>query len=244
MRRIGYGLRQFIDFILPPQNLLAYDEASQSGPHWQDIKFLDEPCCYACGFPFDYEAQTESLCAHCLASPPQYDRARAAFVYDDISRAFVLNFKHGGRTDKVEIFAAQMQRAGRRLLNDANVIMPVPLHRSRLRQRRYNQAAILARRISQGTNIAFDPDSLLRKSPTPSQGGKSAAARRQNVKGAFTVAEKRREKIRHQNIILVDDVMTTGATLNACAKVLKRAGAARVDAICLARVVHPLNLPK
>ena len=116
-----------------------------------------------------------------------------------------------------------------------------PLHRARLRQRRYNQAAILARRMSKITDIPFDPDSLLRKIHTSSQGGKTAAARRRNVKGAFIIPEKQRGKIKGQNIILIDDVMTTGATLNACAIVLKQAGAARVDAICLARVVHPMK---
>ncbi len=232
-----------LDWILPPQSLLSIDPDSDGTPLWHEVKFIDEPCCEACGFPFEYSAQAEVLCLRCSAFRPAYNRARSAFVYDDASRDLVLGFKHGGRTDGVALFTAQMSRAGRKLLNETDIIIPVPLHNSRLRRRKYNQAAILARRLAKSQGLQLDTDSLLRRRKTDSQGGKSASGRRRNVQGAFTVPDNRREQIDGKTILLIDDVMTTGATLNACAKTLKRAGAAQVEALCLARVVRAANLP-
>lgn len=153
----------------------------------------------------------------------------------------VLAFKHGGHTDRLATFAAQMHRAGRTALAHADVIIPVPLHRTRLMKRRYNQSALLARALSKRCGIPMDVQCLLRGRRTPSQGGLSAQGRRRNVQGAFTVADA--DRVAGQRIVLIDDVMTTGATLNACARSLKRAGATRVDAVCLARVVKPLSAP-
>lgn len=241
--RIGRSASRAVDLILPPQDLMSLEQDKETKSLWQDIRFLDEPCCEACGFPFDYAALAMSLCLRCTNFRPAYHRARAAMVYDDASRDLILSFKHGGRTDGLRLFTAQMARAGRKLLEDADIIIPVPLHPTRLRKRRYNQATILGRALSKYSAIPFEADSLFRARRTDSQGGKSAAGRRRNVRGAFDVPERRRAHIQDKRILLIDDVMTTGATLEACAKALLRAGALQVDALCLARVVRAAKLP-
>lgn len=209
------------------------------------LTFLDDPCCASCGYPFNHQVSGISAfdlqCARCLAHRPAFATARAALQYDDASRKLVLSFKHGGHTDRLNTFAAQMHRAGRTALAHADLIIPVPLHRTRLLKRRFNQSALLARALSTRCDVPMDAHCLLRAKRTPSQGGLSAKGRHRNVQGAFTVQNP--EAIIGKRLVLIDDVMTTGATLGACARTLKRAGAARVDAICLARVVKPLVAP-
>ena len=225
--------RLVLDTVLPP---------TDDSEIFAALTFLDEPCCACCGYPFEHQlaglgGAQELHCASCLAYPPAYHSARAALRYDDASRPLVLAFKHGGRTDRLASFAAQMQRAGRVALGAADQLVPVPLHRSRLIRRRYNQSALLARALSRrtGTPVA---QPIIRTRRTRSQGELSAVGRRRNVGGAFAVPDP--EAVSGRHLVLIDDVMTTGATLNACARTLKRAGAARVDALCLARVVRPL----
>jgi len=232
-----------LDTVLPPQTLLALDDDPISKRFWQDVAFLDEPCCQICGYPFEYETPLIALCAACSSVKPKYTSARAAMVYDDGSRALVLSFKHGGRTEGLAMFAAQMRRAGRRALESADFIVPVPLHNGRLVKRRYNQSALLGRALAKISTPSFAPDMLMRVKATSSQGGKSMAARRRNVQGAFDIRPKAAAKIKGASIVLVDDVMTTGATLEACAQALFRAGAVDVNGLCLARVVRPAKLP-
>jgi len=230
-----------IDTILPPQALLGLEGDPMAKRMWQDVTFLDAPWCDACGFPFEYTVQGGSLCARCSVKRPAFDHARAAMAYDDGSRALVLSFKHGGRTEGLSSFAAQMRRAGRDFLPNADLLVPVPLHPSRLIRRRYNQAVLLARALSKITAARFAPDILYRNRRTESQGAFNARARVENVRGAFSV--RRPDFITGKHIILIDDVLTTGATLESCARSLKRAGAAQVDGICLARVAKAAALP-
>lgn len=229
-----------VDLTLPPQTLFRPGRSEidlGAAQSWSDVNFLDEPCCACCGFPFDFDEGPQALCGRCSAKPPAYDRCRAAFAYDTASRALVLRFKHGGQTEGLSMFAAQMARAGRALLSGADGVMPVPLHFRRRVKRRYNQSTLLARALARRTHLPLLTDDLMRRRATPSQGGQTAAGRRKNVSGAFALRPTAAVKGKH--IILVDDVMTTGATLEACARTLKRGGAARVDALVLSRVVKP-----
>lgn len=240
-RRIKAGGEAIIDTLLPPQNLLGLEADPIAKRMWADVTFLDAPWCEACGFPFEYAVQGGSLCARCSVRRPDYDRARAPMAYDDGSRALILSFKHGGRTEGLTSFAAQMRRAGRDMLTDAEFLIPVPLHPTRLVKRRYNQATLLARALAKICPAEFAPDILFRTRRTDSQGGFNARARVENVRGAFSV--KQPETIKGRKLVLIDDVLTTGATLEACARSLKQAGAARVDGICLARVAKAAALP-
>jgi len=205
------------------------------GPCWAGLTFITEPQCARCGYPFEYALPGESLCAACHARLPAYDRAISALAYDDASRELILAFKRGDRTALAGPLGWLTARAGTDLLAGADLLLPVPLHPRRLFARRFNQAALLARAIARASGRPWSPDRLRRRKNTPSQGGLSRRQRLENMRGAFAV----RGRLDGMRILLIDDVMTTGATAEACAKVLRRAGAAWVGVLTLARVVTP-----
>jgi ComF family protein len=221
-----------LDALLPPRCLACGGPVDRSGglcaACWERIHFVAPPYCARCGFPFAFDLGSEALCGACSRDPPAFERVR-----------LVLGFKHGDRTEGAATFAAWLARAGRELLAEADLLTPVPLHRFRLFARRYNQAALLCRELGRSTGLPVMPDLLTRRRNTPPQGRLSAAARRRNVAGAFVVAPARRGVLGGRRVLLVDDVMTTGATISACARVLLRAGAAAVDVLVLTRVVRP-----
>jgi len=178
-------------------------------------------------------------CGACIADPPRFDRARAAMRYDDAARGLVLQFKHADATHAAPGYAKWMARAGADLIAGCDLIAPVPLHRWRLLWRRYNQSALLAQALGRASGKPVLPDLLIRRRATPSQGRLGRNQRFQNVAGAFALRPVHAGKLQGLRVLLVDDVMTTGATVAECAKVLKRAGAASVDVLTLARVVRP-----
>ncbi|OYU76637.1 MAG: amidophosphoribosyltransferase [Alphaproteobacteria bacterium PA3] len=229
------------DLIWPPRSLLSDARVDCLGTMeadlWRALDFLYGPGCERCGFPIHEATGPDILCPICLAQPPLYNRARAALAYDDLSKPLVLNLKHGGRKDGLRAFAAWMLEAAP-FVTEADQILPVPLHWSRLWQRGYNQAGWLAQALAQRVARPFNPLLLQRKRATPSQNGLSASGRKRNVTGAFQVSQP----VAGRSIVLVDDVMTTGATLQACTAALLRAGAVRVDCVALARVVRPTKL--
>lgn len=237
-------MRAVADLIWPPVSPLGGAPVADPGlldaAHWEAVDFLDAPLCQTCGFPFAYDSG-ESVCGPCAARPLSLACIRAVFAYNDASRKLVLDFKHGGRTDVLRQFARWMARAGRDAVEAADLILPVPLHRSRLFSRRYNQSALLGLALARQLGIGFDAGILYRTRATPTQGGKSAKGRKRNVAGAFKVRKEARNRMTGLSLVLVDDVMTTGATLDACARALLRAGAAQVNAVALSRVVRPSN---
>ncbi len=180
------------------------------------------------------------LCGPCLRHIPPYDRARAALIYDDGSRDYVLRYKHGDRTDLTPLLARWMWQAGQDYWENASLLVPVPLHRSRLLMRRYNQSGLLAAALARQTGIEFAPDLIMRKRKTRSLAGLGRASRQREVEGAFKVTDRRAHQYRLKgaSVVLVDDVLTTGATAAACARALKRAGAMQVDLITIARVIR------
>jgi ComF family protein len=234
--RVRALLRGTLDLVFPPQ---AIDGGSAlagglSATAWSRIQFLDGPVCDGCGAPFEYDIG--SRCAACLAKPRAFDAARAACLYDETSRDPILKLKHADRLDLAPLFARWLSRAAAPLIEGADAIAPVPLHPARLLSRRYNQAAEIARPLSRLTGVAYLPDALVRRRATETQGGKSGAGRRRNVAGAFEVPPRRAAQVAGKRILLVDDVMTTGATAEGCARALKAAGAVRVDVAVVARV--------
>jgi ComF family protein len=243
-RRAG---RALLDLVLPPLCLKCKEPVAEPqsvcATCWNELRFLSPPHCAQCGLPFPHALGEGVKCGACIARPPPFARARAALAYDDASRDLILSFKHGDRLEAVPLFARWINAAARDVLAEANVLMPVPLHWRRLASRRYNQAAVLAHALSKLTGVPVEATALRRTRATPSQGEMpSVRARTKNVVRAFAVAEKTKRAVAAQKIVLVDDVLTTGATVSACTKTLLRAGAASVSVITLARVVRPLKL--
>jgi ComF family protein len=211
---------------------------------WPKIRFITEPLCAACGMPFEIEATVGSVCPVCASSERPFGRARAAIAYDDGSREFILAFKHGDRTDAARVFAPWMAQAGRDVLADVDLLVPVPLHWTRLFMRRYNQAALLAQAVGRLADVRVAPDLLVRRKRTPSLAHAGAIERARTVSGAFAVPPKRRHAAEGRRILLIDDVFTTGATIGACARALTRSGARSVDVLTLARVLRPTHLDR
>lgn len=204
---------------------------------WSDLTFIGHPQCACCGLPLPDAFDEETLCGDCWRAKPPFDRARAACVYDDASRKLILPFKHADRTDLLPTLINLMQKSVTPLVTEADIVAPVPLHWTRLLSRRYNQSALISNKLAKIGHVQSIPDLVVRKKRTPSQGGRSRTGRRRNVKGVFRVHARYRSRLRDRCVLLVDDVMTTGATASEVSRVLLRAGAGRVDVITFARAV-------
>jgi len=246
MKALTHAGRRVLDALLPPRCLgcgtIVDDPGTLCLPCWSKTQFIAAPHCDRCGLPFELAEDAAGpvvTCAACIADPPRFDRARSAMRYDDQARGLVLKFKHADATHAAPGYAKWMLRAGAAMIEDGDLIAPVPLHRWRLLWRRYNQAALLAHAIGRAAEKPVIADLLVRRRATPSQGRMGRGQRFQNVAGAFAVKPAYADRIKGQRVLLIDDVMTTGATVEECAKVLKRAGAAGVDVLTLARVVRP-----
>ena len=233
-------IRPIVDFALPPR--CPGCGAITEEPHrfcigcWSQLVFLGEPCCAICALPFEYDAGAGSLCGGCSAERPRFDRLRAAVAYGDIPRAVALKLKYGGRPGVAETMARFMVRH----LDGAEgaLLAPVPLHRWRIWRRGYNQAALIASALARQTGLEAKLDLIERVRATPPLKGMNARQRRDALRGAFKIAPRHKELVHGRTIVLVDDVFTSGATANGCARMLKRAGAGEVRVIAWARVVR------
>lgn len=227
------------DLILPHH---AFDTGSRAASPgltaagWSKIAFLEAPVCDGCGLPFDYDMGEGVRCAACEARPKAFGKARAACLYDEHSRDLILQFKHADRLDLARLFSLWLGRAAAELIEEADAIVPVPMHPLRLIRRRYNQAAEIARPIAKRSGLPYWPGALKRRRAGESQAGKSGSGRRRNVQGAYTCSAGCERRIEGKRILLIDDVLTTGATAEACARALTRAGAAAVYVAVIARV--------
>jgi ComF family protein len=230
----------FVDLVFPPRCMACVTPTD--APHglcpacWRDTIFIAGSACARCGVPLTGETAEGDVCEGCRRHPPAWDRGAAAVVYDGVARRVVLALKHGDRLDTVGPLAAWMAAAGPRLLAEADLIAPTPLHWRRLLSRRYNQSAELAKRLGRIAGRPVVVDLLTRTRATRPQEGMDRAARAANQAGAFAVSRRRQAAVEGRAVLLVDDVLTSGATLSACADCLRAAGAARVDVLALARV--------
>ncbi len=245
-RRLPHALtrggRFLLDAILPLRcygcGQIVPAQSSLCSACWSGLTFLGEPCCACCGLPFPFDQGKGALCPACIAEPPSFDAARAALLYDAASRPLILAYKHGDRTEAALPFARWMQVAGWSFLEEAELILPVPLHRWRLFRRRYNQSALLAQALARESGVPLALDLLRRVKATPSQGRRSRAARRRNVAGAFALSPAAASLVEGRHVLLIDDVMTSGATLDEASKVLRRARPKKITVLTLARVLR------
>lgn len=244
-RPLRAASRACLDFLLPPSCPVCLAEIAQPGglcpTCFAATTFVTEPCCCVCGVPFISagEGGPVRVCRSCAVLRPPFSRARAALRYDAQARRLILPLKHGDRTELARTLAPMMARAGAALLADADVLVPVPLHRTRLRARRYNQAGLLAQAVGRLAGKPVVMDALLRGRRTTPLGKLNAHARQAELEGAIGVRPGRETRIENRRILLVDDVLTSGATASACANALLDGGAAAVDVLAAARVPDP-----
>jgi ComF family protein len=234
-------LNHALDLFFPPQCLhceaLVPTHGTLCLTCWQQVQFIADPICLCCGHPFDYALGDGALCGNCLRDKPPYARARSMFRYDDTSRVLVLKLKYQDQLHLAGIYGTWLAKAGREIIIGSDFIVPVPLYYWRFVGRRYNQAALLAHALGKECGLPVIPDALLRMRATESQSGLTHSQRHTNVKGAFDANSNHAPAIKGKNILLVDDVMTTGATLSECTRCLLNNGVLSVNVLTLARTV-------
>lgn len=239
-RVLGGVLRGIGDVVVPARcpgcAAIVRDDGQYCASCWAGLRFITAPQCATCGVPFAFDIGADARCGDCLRAPPRFASARAAFIYDGTARTVLLAFKNRDRGQLARIMAPPMARAGEAVLSGDALVVPVPLHRWRLLQRGYNQAALLAQHIARLRGLELSVDALERVRASPRSRGMGRIGRAANVRGVFRVA--RPQMVRGRTVVLIDDVLTTGATANACARLLLRHGARRVHIVTWARVVR------
>ncbi|WP_052161299.1 ComF family protein [Hoeflea sp. BAL378] len=206
---------------------------------WETVRFIERPYCEITGLPFSHDRGEGLVSPEAIANPPLYHRARAAVFHDGVARKLVHGLKYSDRADLAAMMAAWMVRAGRDVIDDSDVIVAVPLHRHRLFTRRYNQSAELARALAVRTGKPFLAGALRRVRATRQQVGLGLRARQDNVRGAFALPPAQAQRMLGLKVLLVDDVFTTGSTVEAATRALLRGGARQVDVLTFARVASP-----
>lgn len=242
-----------IEWLLPARCPLTGKPVERQGmvaaEAWTRLRFVADPQCHTCGIPLSFsdsaspdvapetENRDEVRCTECLINPPPFRRARSALVYDDNSRQMILGFKHGDQTYAVKTFTPWLMRAGAGYWPATPLLVPVPLHRWRLLRRRYNQAALLTQALGRELGLTSIPDALLRVRATVAQGHMKRSERAHNVRKAFIANPRHVSSLSGRHIVLVDDVLTTGATVRECTAALLAAGAREVSVLTIARTV-------
>lgn len=236
------GMQRALSLVYPDQCLLCPELVERSGglcpACWRDMPFLRGLVCDACGLPLPGVGEGDAgvLCDDCLTLTRPWVRGRAALAYRDAGRRLILMLKHGDRPDLARPASVWLEAAGRNMFTPETVLVPIPIHWSRLVRRRYNQSAELTRALSRRTGLAHCPDALARGRKTPVQDGLTADGRFLNVAGSMGAHPKRAQMLRGRDVCLVDDVMTSGATLAVAAEACLEAGARQVCVLALARV--------
>jgi len=241
-----HAARLALDIALPTLCISCREPVDGEGlcaACWTKLSFIAPPYCPRLGIPFVYDPGPGLLSMEAIAAPPAYTRARAAVRYDEVARTLVHALKYQDRTDLAPPMGRWMARAGRELLAEADMLVPVPLHWRRGWSRRYNQSGALAHAIQGGSGVKLRGDVLRRIRATEQQVGLSRPQRASNVQGAFKVADEAQSEVKGRRVIVIDDVLTSGATVDACARALLRAKAAQVDVLVFARVVDSPRPP-
>jgi ComF family protein len=242
MKKIKNIFRFILDVLLPPRCFVCrktvYKENGLCSECFSQFHFLSNQCCPICGRPYTFPVENSKrlVCVKCLKNPPKLKRLKAVFAYDDFSKSIILSFKHGDRTDIAPYFGKLLYQYGKEILSECDYIIPVPLHWSRLLKRKYNQSSLIAKELEKISGKKCLYNNLKRIKQTPSQGHKTKKERFQNIKNALKVSNP--EPIKGKTIVLIDDVYTTGATLNECARVLLASGAKSVMGLVVARVCY------
>ena len=233
--------KRLLNLLFPPQCLACDALVPEHGtlclPCWQGVEFITDPACARCGYPFDFSIGNDMLCAQCLETPPSFGQARSAFRYNEASRPLITRLKFNDQTLLAKTYAPWLLAAGRHLVEDSDLILPVPLHYWRFVKRRYNQSALLAQALGKQSGLPVLVDGLSRRRSTRPQMELPRKERLKNVKGAFAVPPRHGPRIRGKAILLVDDVMTTRATAEECSLVLLAAGAKTVNILTLGRAI-------
>ena len=228
-------IQKFLNFLLPPHCPICHkpilDNHAVCGECFGKLFFLGSTVCQRCGKPLPYKEVR--ICGACLKKSPVYQQARSVLKYNEFSKALILPFKHADSIELTPLLVQWMDQKGKELIENCDCLIPVPLHLKRLLKRKYNQSALLAQKLAKIHHKDYEPSVLMRRRHTESQGHMTAKQRQENVKNAFKIQNS--DKIKGKKILLIDDVMTTGATVSECSKVLIKAGAESVDVLTLAR---------
>lgn len=237
--------KSVIDFLFPPVCLNCHSPLQNPNlicsECWQNIDFLIEPLCQINGTPFPFAIEGETVSVEALQSPPEYNQARGVATYEGTMRELIHKLKYQDRHELTNLLVNWMKFSGKDLLSQTDIILPIPLYRWRLWQRKFNQSALLASRLGEISDLPCDCTVLLRQKKTLSQVGLSSKERYKNLNNAFLIEEIKRIDIKNKRILLIDDVITTGATINSATKVLITAGAKSVNVLSLAIVTNDQN---
>lgn len=236
---------QAANIIFPPRCVNCYCFTMQHGALcidcWSKLNFISNPYCNSCGIPFEFVVGDSLTCGDCITKNPSFDQARSAVVYDESCTKLITSFKYGDKTHHARILSKWIDLCGKDILNKTDFMIPVPIHLKRLRKRKYNQAALLAKYLQKDCKIPILYDGLIRVKNTPQQAGLSSYARMRNLSGAILFNQKYKHQLQGKTVTIIDDVMTTGSTLEVCSRVLKKAGIKKIYALTVARTIKEVT---
>jgi ComF family protein len=233
-------IKSLLNLLFPNKCIICNSYASQNkicGECWGNCSFITKPYCALCSHPFEYDNDETSICGHCIANNPKYDKAISVFKYDKYSKEIIHKFKYNDHLHILDYFIGLMLNMGKEVIQQSDVIIPVPMHKYKLLKRGYNQSALLAMKLSSKSKIKYLPHALVKAKNTTPQADLKKDDRIKNVKNSFKLNSKFQESLKGKNILLIDDVVTTGATISECCKTLRKASPKKIFVLSLAKRV-------